>query len=296
MFDLLKYNRWKMRKILWLILFLLCVVYGNAAEMPHVDPCAAGWEERGIEFKRWLSPSVRIGGGSGTMVYYDEINNDMYILSAGHLFIPGRIKRDNAVPVIVFYHNETKLPRPELYNGVFLCSAFQGIYDVALIKFKPFWKNPWYLPVAPIDYELQEGAWYHSVGGDGKSEVAHYLVQYHSDREYQGVKEIITRFNTPRPGRSGGGLFTDDGFLVGICSRSNQEHNTGAWTSLDQIHRFLNESGYGVILEGAMLARRIPVVNRSGSHNYGKTVIPLPKFDEHAIRLPFEYEKKEINR
>src|SRR3972149_5361806 len=81
-----------------------------------------GWEERGVEFRKWLSTGVRIGGGSGTMVHYDRQDNRMYIISCGHLFNPGMMsakdfqKRPRETIIEVFYHNDEKLPRVQEYR------------------------------------------------------------------------------------------------------------------------------------------------------------------------------------
>ena len=277
-------------KLICFLLFLWCVpIY--AADVPVADPCISGWEERGPEFKYWLSSSVRVGcsirqgAGSGTMVYYDEDRGEMYVISAGHLFMPGKVDR-NSVVVDIFYHNSEKLPTPERYRAVLLCSIYQDLlYDVALLKFKPAWKNPKFISIAPLNYKLQEKTWYHSVGCDEKSAAAHYLVMYLGKQERQGVIELITQFNSPRHGRSGGGLFNDE-FVIGVCSRIIG-NDVAAWTSLEQIHRFLNDNKYNFILEDTMLVRRIPIINKSGKST--KTVIPLPRFDEHSIYYPFDY-------
>lgn len=264
------------------------------SQLPFVSvPTRPGWEERGPEFRKWLSPSVRIGGGSGTMVYYDPFNNDMYVISAGHLFRQGRFRANRNTPVQVtievFYHNNKKLPEPKSYRGEVLCYTWGGytdIYDVSLMRFKPDWSNPWYLPIAPVDYKLEPNRWYHSIGCDGKSETAHYLVQFVMERSMGDVTELVTQYNAPRGGRSGGGVFTDDGLLIAICSRGG--NNTGLWTSLMQIHRFLKEEGYTAILNGYSPALKIPIVDRNSPRNDRPTRVLMPNFTkpEFGINLP----------
>lgn len=251
-----------------------------------------GWEERGVEFTRWLSCSVRIpsSGGSGTMVYYDDYNKYMYVLSAGHLFPAGRFrmskKANETAEIHVFYQGNKKLSHVKAYRGELLCSVWNtSVYDVSLIRFKPDWPDPYYIPIAPLDTKIQKGGWYHSAGCDGMGEVAHYLVQMQGERSDGAVTEYVTGNNAPRGGRSGGGLFTNDS-LIGICSRGGG--NTGLWSSLQQIHKFLNEEGYGFILQGYAPARRLVIVDRNMPQGkYSKNFIPVPMGQSvFGIKLP----------
>ena len=55
-------------------------------------------EQRGIEFRKWLAPSVKIavadGSGSGTIVYYDYSKNIAYVATCGHLWPSGVMNVD----------------------------------------------------------------------------------------------------------------------------------------------------------------------------------------------------------
>ena len=239
-----------------------------------------GWEERGPEFRKWLAPSVRIGGGSGTMCHYD--GQWMYVISCGHLFPRGmktaaQYKNSPSSRTIeVFYQNDVKLDRVKRYKAEVLCHVWQGVWDVSLMRFKPDWHNPRTMSIASDDYELTPETEYHSCGCDGRSEVAHYLVTYLRERERGSVTEVLTSTkNGPRRGRSGGGVFTEDGQLVFICSRG--DGGAAYWTSLNQIHKFLNQEGFEFVLQGS-IARRIPIKDRNGPQkDYPKDYIPLPR-------------------
>ena len=166
--------------------------------MPVVDlpfekvAAQPGWEERGSEFRKWLSPSVRFRNGSGTMCCYD--GEWMYVITAGHLFGRGYRsakslrERPREVTIEVFYHNNKVLDAPKKYKGWLLCSVWgnsqvSSIYDVALVKFKPDWKDPFFMPIAPKDYKYKTNGWYHSTGCDGLTPPAHYLVQFKAEQK-----------------------------------------------------------------------------------------------------------------
>ena len=275
-----------------LSLALFITVHINAEEIKPVSslPFVAttvfrpGWEERGPEFAKWLSTSVRIGGGSGTMVYYDDNGRYVYVLSCGHLFNDGRRsaadykRRPQTIRIEVFYHNQTKLPKVKVYDAQVLCHVWgdkgSSVFDVSLMRFKADWSDPICTPIAPLSFVYKENAWLHSVGCDGRSETAHYLVQCRGEQYDGNVTEMVSVGNSPRGGRSGGGLMSNGGELIGICSRGGMDH--GYWSSLRQIHRFLKEEGFGFVLE-SQLARTLLVVDRNNVQGkYFRTYIPIP--------------------
>lgn len=239
-------------------------------QLPYsrADYGRSGWEERGVEYSKWLFSGVRIGGASGTMAYYDKKDNWMYIISCGHMFgNTGRFdanyykKRPQNYNIEVFYHNDKKLSQPKTYTAQLLCYVWQNdCHDVSLMRFHPDWSNPRVSSVVPKDYKGD--AFYHSIGCDARTEVAHYLVKNYSRRQSYGVYEIITVQNGPRGGRSGGGLFNDKGQLLGICSRGGTGPNvgTGYFSDWTQIHNFLNEEGYGFVLKSRLT---IPIIDRN---------------------------------
>ena len=243
-----------------------------------------GWEERGEKWSKWLSPSVMVtergGGGSGTICYYD--GEYAYIISCGHLYNTGRKsyaeyqKSPRYKDITVFYENGKQLGEYKKFRAETLCHVWNVPYDVSLLRFKPDWKDPWVAPIAPVDYQLEKDKFYHSTGCDGLTPTAHYLVRYRYENVEGRISEIITTGeNGPRGGRSGGGVLTDDGQLIFICSRGS--NNAAYWTSLLQIHTFLKEEGFSYILEHSK-AKTIPIVDRlNPQQQYQQDFILLPK-------------------
>lgn len=242
-----------------------------------------GWEERGPEWVKWLAVGVRFSNGSGTICYYDPETKYAYVISCGHLFSGKKLSYDRSQNpktrvVEVFYHNEKKLATPQKYNAEILCyrNFSESVYDVALCRFKADWDIKWYASIAPVDYKLVAGQSYHSTGCDGLSEVAHYSVEYIKEVQQDNVTEIITHKNNPRGGRSGGGVMTDDGQLIFICSRGN---SNAYWSSLNQIHRFLKEEkDFEFLLSvGNRVAAHIPILNSDNTtRKYIEGYVPLP--------------------
>jgi hypothetical protein len=263
--------------------------------MPKVDndPFATmAWggvpqEQREEWTRRWLAVSVKIqvanSSGSGTIVYYNRQDGWAYVQSCGHLWggnmsaEQGQARRLTC-KVVTWYQNEKKLPQPVSYQAEVLFYSNTSGFDSSLVRFKPDW-DATYMPIAPADFKLAEGVRLHSCGCDGGREVAHYDVRFLS---YSG-EDIVTTENSPRRGRSGGGLMTDDMF-VGVCSRSSDPDGTigkgnGYFTGLRAV-RYNNErNGYGWLNDGATnWARRIPIIDRNSPQRvYPKDYIPLPQ-------------------
>ncbi len=243
-----------------------------------------GWEERGPEWVQWLAVGVRFSSGSGTICYYDPDTGYAYVISAGHLFRGNSLTYEQAKrnpktrTIEVFYHNYRKLKKPRKYKAEILAyrNFSKSVYDVSLCRFKADWDIEWYAPIARRYERLWEGQKLHSIGSDGLTDVAHYLIEYIEERDKGPVTEIITYRNNPRNGRSGGGVMLDNGQLVAICSRGN---GTAQWTSLQQIYKFLHEEEeFAFLLDvRTSIARQIPIVD---------TARPEMKFHEDYIPIP----------
>lgn len=243
-------------------------------------------EDRGPEYRRFLAPSVKIrvsgGSGSGTICYHDPKTGFAYVISCGHLWKGSRSAaelQNNPVyaKVITWYHNEKKLDSPREYEAQVLFWSNNRGYDCSLLRFKPDW-NPDYFPIAPLDYQINQGALFHSVGCDGGNEVARYEVEF---VEYRG-NDLITRRNSPRPGRSGGGLLTDDGYYIAICwgtSDTSSGSGIGYFTPLKSIYKVFNDNNHAWLLgiSGSRLAQTLPIHDRQNpNQQYPKEFIPLP--------------------
>lgn len=217
---------------------------------PLVVPGSAPYADRTLNVIDYLKTGCRVfyknKCGSATVIYYDIVHNVAWALSCGHLFSKSQsMPADSELKKIITCRLDFFYP-PKTYTGIVVFYYIQGYKDIALIRFTPE-HIPSTAPIAPINYHLN-GQTLHSIGCDRCSEIAHYLV-VHLDT-YVMPEEYYTIYNSPRPGRSGGGLLTDDGMLVGICVRTSDISGCGVgyYTPLSQIHTVLKEEGYGWLL------------------------------------------------
>ena len=238
--------------------------------------------KRGKEYRRFLAPSIQIATshatGSGTIVYHDLKTNTAYVATCGHLWPSGErtaksLKGQNVeCTVIVWYHNNKKLDKPKRYKAqVKFWTYFYNNTDTGLVTFQPDWL-PEYFCVAPLSYNLKKGGKYHSTGCDYGQEVAHYDVKIRNPNWW---RHLITENNNPRPGRSGGGLMSDDGYYVGTCWGTEQ---FGYFTPLSIIHKVWKKNGYGWLLEAPKwgLAQDIPIYDARTGQRIPKSFILIP--------------------
>lgn len=244
--------------------------------------------QRGEEFRKFLAASVKIGvsgaSGSGTIVYHDKEKNLAYVATCGHLWSPGIMsvtegqKRKMKCKVIVWYHNDIKLDTPKTYPADVIFYSYVDGQDTALITFKPDWV-PSYFPIAPTTYEYRKGQRAHSLGCDAGSEVAHYEI------EIIGMfgADLVTFRNSPRPGRSGGGLMDDTGWYIGTCWGTQYRDGTGKgfFTPLKAIHNFWKkQEGYAFLLNQDLqmnAAKKIPILDKNNDQgNYDSDYILIP--------------------
>jgi hypothetical protein len=237
-------------------------------------------EHRETAYVDYLAATVRInnpglGSGSGTIVYYDRRTRIAYVATCGHLF-GADDKQNPGCEITVWYHNRVKLQTPEKYQArvLFWDEQLNGL-DSALVIFKPNWE-PKYFPIAPMNYQIKEGRTLISTGCDYAKEVAVYVVEF-----VRNAGEIMTRRNSPRMGRSGGGLI-DGRYYVGTCSKSSDRvagNGVGIFTNLKGIHQVFEKNGYGWLLKIPLTypAQQIPIVDHS---------LPNSRYTEEYIIVP----------
>jgi len=269
--------------------------YCGVCRMPIVedsDPITASLktappeEQRGPEVRKWLSPSLKISvrgaSGSGTIIYFDQNSGYAYVASCGHLWSGTKsaeeLKRSPvSCDVITWYQNEKKLDTPKTYTAEVLFWSNNRGYDSSLIRFKPDWV-PVYFPIAPVNHNIPVGIHVHSVGCDRGREVAHY------DVEVVGIRsdDLVTKFNSPRPGRSGGGLMDDAGFYIGTCWGTSNIDGSGIgyFTPLSSIRKVWTQNGFDWLLrvpQSGSVARDIPILDmQQPGRQFPADFIPIP--------------------
>jgi hypothetical protein len=238
-------------------------------------------EQREEKYTRFLAASVKVssggGSGSGTICNYDHDSKQAYVISCGHLWDgdkPYERKTTHKAKVTVWYHNSTKLPGPKSYEAEILFWSNQRGYDVSLIRFKPDWE-PDYFPIAR-DFKPASGTVLNSLGCDGGKEVARYEVKVHEFRS----PDLITVLNSPRPGRSGGGLLTERE-LVGVCwgtSDIESGDGIGYFTPIPSIKEVFKKNGHQWLLDLKTDIHLIPIFDWDcPGKKHHHSIVPFPE-------------------
>ena len=113
--------------------------------------------------------------------------------------------------------------------------------DIALVAIRPgLTITP--IRVAPPSYRPEQGTRVFSIGCDHGADPSIRESSISAVDRYVGPPnlEIIGQ---PVVGRSGGGLFTADGFLIGVCNAADPEEDRGIYASLPTIHWQLKHVG-----------------------------------------------------
>lgn len=237
-------------------------------------------EQRDEKYSKFLSVSVKVSvngsAGSGTIVYYDPSSEWTYVLSCGHLWEGNKEYSSDfkeKAKVTMWYKKDVKLPEPATYDAEVLFWSNERGYDSSLVRFKCDW-IPEYFPISP-EFKLKKGDILNSMGCDGGREVARYEVRFVEKRSL----DIITEMNSPRPGRSGGGLLTNEGYLVGICwgTSDTSGKGIGYFTPVSSIETVFSKNKHLWLIGNR---RRIDVVpikdwDKPG-RTYGNSFIPMP--------------------
>jgi hypothetical protein len=197
-----------------------------------------------------------------------------YVISCGHLFRGG----ERTVEILCFYKNDTKLPQLASFRADVL--AYDPQEDLSFMAFTPDWEIDRYYPIAPVDYPVEAGKTYYSCGCDQAKEVACYLMRM----EGLNGRNLELTQDSPQHGRSGGGLLTDDGYLLGVCWGSTDPYNgtgIGMFVPPHRIHQVAQARNLGWLLSVPKSfdhpARQLRIVDRDRPQGqYPPDYIPIP--------------------
>jgi hypothetical protein len=237
-------------------------------------------EQRDEKYSKFLSASVKVSvngsAGSGTIIYYDQSSEWVYVLSCGHLWEGN--KEYGSEPkvgarVTVWYKNGKKLPEPRTYDAEVLFWSNDRGYDSSLVRFKCDW-IPEYFPISP-KFKLKKGDLLNSMGCDGGREVARYEVRFVEKKSL----DIITELNSPRPGRSGGGLVTNEGELVGICWGTSDISGKGIgyFTPVSSMETVFSKNNHIWLIGNRKIMEIVPIKDwDKPDRKYEGSFIPMP--------------------
>jgi S1-C subfamily serine protease len=172
--------------------------------------------------------------GSGTII--DSRRDEALILTCGHLFRDSKGK--GAITVDLFGAAE-----PTKVAGRLISYDLER--DVALVAIRT--PRPVAVArVAPPDYKLSAGMAVASVGcNDGDPPTVQHS-QVNSLNRFQGGPNL-TVAGQPVEGRSGGGLFSSEGYVIGVCNARDPDEQQGLFAAPAAIYAELDRDNLAFV-------------------------------------------------
>jgi len=166
-----------------------------------------------------------LGHGYGTGTIIDVHDNEALVVTCGHLFRESAGKGN--IQVDIFQNGQ-----PHTVTGHLI--SYNLKRDIALVSIAPGH------PVSPVRVAasgrgIARGVSVFSIGCDKGQRPSVLESRVTAIDRYLGPPNIEVA-GQPVDGRSGGGLFSADGQLIGICNAADPADNEGIYAGLPTIH------------------------------------------------------------
>ena len=194
--------------------------------------------------ERLLASTVRIrvktsvcDHGTGTII--DSRNNRALILTCGHLFREFAKEHGGRIEVDMF-----GMSAPQNIEAKYISHDEESDLGLICIEIK----NPVaIIPVAPLNYQALRGSAVASAGCDNGRAPTVQPSQIVAINKCLGPANMYASGASVQ-GRSGGGLFSKDGYLIGVTLANVPGENQALYSSYPAIHEFLNRQKLAAVI------------------------------------------------
>jgi S1-C subfamily serine protease len=190
-----------------------------------------------------VSDSRREDVGSGTIIHSQSGNS--YILTCAHLF--AGFHEDAAIKVDVFSADQQKQFPAQIvggdHNSDLALIRIQNAEPLAQVRLTG--NTP---PVAPDQILV-------SFGCNRGANPSPLQTRVSKLRPYLGPASLTCE-TPPEKGRSGGGLFDDNGTLIGVCSAADPERNEGLYMAHEAVIDILQHCQVTDIVPGGIPTKK----------------------------------------
>jgi thiol-disulfide isomerase/thioredoxin len=246
----------------------------TAEDITSRDPKAADLVASSVRIR--VDDAAGRSFGTGTII--DARKGEALIITCGHLFRDS--KGDGPVTVDLFTAGPDGAKTIGQVSGQVI--SFNLDRDIGLVSIRPG-RPVRVAPIAQSQMTIERGDHVTSVGCDHGKDPTALASWVTATNRYKGSPNIEAN-GAPVEGRSGGGLFSSDGKLVGICFAADYEGNEGLYTALETIHDELDRVGLGDIYRGPSAA--IPPKNDVAAQSPPTRPQGLaPSADQQVIRF-----------
>lgn len=204
--------------------------------------------------------------GSGTVIH--QSGDSILILTCGHLFREAgnqaRIKVDAGFPhqVVTGLDARVRYYDSEKHDIALVVAHTRQRFEVARI--------------APPQLPLRSGDQVFGVGCSGGDVPTLLTTRIKALTNYSGVTKVDT-FVRPEQGRSGGGLFSAGGQLIGVCNAAAVNVDEGIYAGAQSIYAALDAVGLREMVTGPepqLLAADRGVTGMQASAQSGAVTVP----------------------
>jgi thiol-disulfide isomerase/thioredoxin len=206
----------------------------RGSEGTNVSPDVAA---RAATVRLKVEDATGYGFGTGTII--DTHDSEALVITCGHLFRES--KGQGKITADVFTSGAAQSVDGQLIG-------YDLERDVALVSIRAAGVRA--VNVAPPGCTVRPGDRAFTIGCDKGADPTIRPTQITAVNKYRG-KPNYTAAGQPIDGRSGGGLFSADGFLIGICNAADPADNEGIYAGLASIHWQLDKIGQSEIYQRA---------------------------------------------
>jgi thiol-disulfide isomerase/thioredoxin len=217
---------------------------------PATDSTASNARPSPLE-AQLITSSVRLkvddpdGHSYGTGTIIDARSGEALVITCGHLFRDSKGK--GPVMVEMFTASTDGVRSAGQCPGQVI--SYNLDRDIALVSIRPNVAVR-VAPIASTQTIVERGHRVIGVGCNHGQDPTAVSTHVSAINRYQGTPNIEIS-GAPVEGRSGGGLFDDEGRLVGICFAADYEGNEGLYTALESIHDELDRVGLSAVYQSA---------------------------------------------
>lgn len=180
------------------------------------------------------------GFGYGTGTIIDRHGEEALVVTCGHIFRESQGK--GTISVDLFSEGQPRTVPGQLID-------YNLERDVALVSIRPGVEiAP--VQVAPDGHRSRPGQRVFSIGCDKGANPTVRATTVAAVNRYSGHPNITVK-GQPVDGRSGGGLFTSEGQLIGVCNGADAADDEGLFAGLEAVHWQLDQIGQQAIYQRA---------------------------------------------
>ena len=213
----------------------------TAAQTVSVTAGGEAAQQTAMQASVRLKVADATGHSYGTGTIIDTHGDEALVVTCGHIF---RDSQGQGEITVELFRDGVPTAVPGQLIGY---DADER--DIGLVSIRP--QGPVQAAmVAPSGFRLAVGQTVFSIGCDRGADPSVRVSRVTAIDKYVGAPNIEVG-GQPVDGRSGGGLFTEDGTLIGICNAADPADDEGIYAALATIHWQLDQIGQSRIYQQA---------------------------------------------